>query len=171
MYHALPFVDLTPLDAMNDAMRDIQNRRACTLAMNRLRGIHVRKQEVPAIISLYQKVVGKRGPVVKKTPANRIKKVAEKFQGPQVSSAKGAGSATERGKSAKLISKLNDINNSQYKSSEATPVFREEPNLDQSESDSEEAELWLDNYVGSPDIPNDFRLNESRAHVKSVSFV
>lgn len=169
MYHTLPFVDLNPLDAMNDEMREFQDRRACTMALNRLRGIHNKKQNVPAIVSLFNKVVGKKGQTVKRGPANRMKKVAEKFQGPQASvHPKSAHPLTGRGK---LTPKNIDLNNSKLRSMDATPMLNEAVHSDQSdhETDDDDDMSLDDDYF--TDLPPDYSMNESRANVKSVSFV
>ena len=104
----MPFVDLAPLEAMNDDMRELQDRRACNMAVNRLRGIHTRKSEMPAIVSLFNKVVNKKGPVVKKLQASRIKKVAEKFQGTGQNGYSKRDSVSGRSKSSAEKTKQND---------------------------------------------------------------
>ena len=71
------------MDALNQTMKEIQARRAGTMAVNKLRGVRPKKQEVPAILSLFNKVVGKPAQPTKRFRyQGRIKKVAEKYQGP-----------------------------------------------------------------------------------------
>ena len=84
VYHTLPFVDLTPIDVNNSDLRELKQRRVDNFALSRLRGQQVRKQDVPAIITLYNKITAKskHSPRKKLPPANRIKKIAERFQGP-----------------------------------------------------------------------------------------
>lgn len=72
VYHTLPFVDLSPVNALNDTMKEIQSRRARAIALNKLRGFKTKKVEVPAIMNLFSKVVNKQGPPVPKLkPAHR----------------------------------------------------------------------------------------------------
>ncbi|XP_045212836.2 WD repeat-containing protein on Y chromosome-like [Mercenaria mercenaria] len=82
VYHTLPFVDLSPVEALTDTMKEIQARRAMNMALNKLRGIKPKKPEVPAIIQLFNKIVNKQGPPVQRFRTSRIKKVADKYQGP-----------------------------------------------------------------------------------------
>lgn len=73
VYHTLPFVDLTPVDSLNDTMKGIQARRAGNIALSKLRGVKTKKQEVPAIMQLFNKMVNKPGPTVKRfVPGNRF---------------------------------------------------------------------------------------------------
>lgn len=66
VYHTLPFVDLSPVDALNDTMKGIQARRARAIALSKLRGFKAKKVETPAIMNLFNKVVNKQGPPVPK---------------------------------------------------------------------------------------------------------
>lgn len=82
VYHTLPFVDLSPVEAQNKVIREIQERRAGTMAMNKMRGMQKKKQEIPAILSVFNKVVNKPAvPVKRYGHGGRIKKVADKYQG------------------------------------------------------------------------------------------
>jgi len=67
-----------------EAIKDIQSRRAGNLALNRLRGVHQRKNEQPAIMNIFNKMLAKPKLVRKPLPVGRIRKVAEKYQGPLV---------------------------------------------------------------------------------------
>ncbi|XP_052778898.1 WD repeat-containing protein on Y chromosome-like [Mya arenaria] len=83
VYHALSFVELTPVEKNNRIMKEIHDRRAGNIALNRLRGVQNRKQDQPGFMSLFTKMVTKPKTSPRKPPpANRMKKVAERFQGP-----------------------------------------------------------------------------------------
>lgn len=87
VYHTLPFAELAPVDANNDTIKGIQARRAGNIAINKLRGLKQKKADCPAIMSLFNKVISKQGPPIPKVrPSYRIRKVADKFQGPLLKS-------------------------------------------------------------------------------------
>ena len=98
VYHTLAFSDLTPVYVINNTIKEIQARRAGALAVSRLRGFRKKKADEPAILNIYNKVVNKPVPSAKRYgQGSRIKKVAEKFQGPLT----GKQSSPESSKASK----------------------------------------------------------------------
>ena len=81
VYHTLSFVDLTPVEGINSTIREIQERRAGSMAMGRLRGQRQQKQQGPAILSVFNKAISRQPPKKQFGYKSRIKKVADKYQG------------------------------------------------------------------------------------------
>lgn len=174
VYHTLPFADLAPLDAMNDDMKELQDRRACIMTLNRLRGIPPRKQRVPAIVSLYNKVMNKKGPTIKKIQAGRIKKVAEKFQGQQ-----GNLATTGRRKIDKANQRRTSGASSNLQFELESPVVKDSRSTQVVDDKEKSAEEHLDVtdeedlHMNDHEFPHndDYPSVESRSNVKSVSFM
>ena len=82
VYHTLSFVDLSPVECFNETMRQIQARRAGTIALNRARREKAQKvSQQPTLYKLYKNVLNKPAPQKRFGYMGRIKKVADKYQG------------------------------------------------------------------------------------------
>ena len=100
VYHALSFVDLSPVDSFNETMRELQARRAGSIALSRAKGQKTQKVQQPTLFQVYKNVVNKpTAPAKRFGYMGRIKKVADKYQGKSgdgLMKKKSSGDATEQ---------------------------------------------------------------------------
>ncbi|KAL3877706.1 hypothetical protein ACJMK2_035372 [Sinanodonta woodiana] len=81
IYHTLRFADLAPLSDIQapEFVREVHMRKIGTIAFNKLRG-NKNKQNMPAIVGMYEKFLATPAGVVKRTKTGRMKKLVEKFR-------------------------------------------------------------------------------------------
>ncbi|KAK3580719.1 hypothetical protein CHS0354_005724 [Potamilus streckersoni] len=82
VYHTLHFADLTPLSDIQapEFVKEVHMKRIGTIAFNKLRAGNKNKQNLPAIVGMYERFVATPAGIVKRTKTGRIKKVVEKFR-------------------------------------------------------------------------------------------
>ena len=123
MYHALSFVDLSPVDSFNETMRQIQARRAGSIALNRAKGQKAQKvQQQPTLYTIYKNVVNKPPPPKRFGYKGRIKKVADKYQ--------GKPGEMQMKKKSKISSKSSDHNEAVLKETQPNIVVTKDENAD-----------------------------------------